>query len=173
MNKRQLAAILIPSLMGATAGWSEPSTASTPNISCNTNARVPTVMATVSAQNRTKNVPLLSLLPEYFSGQDAVQNCSHVAQTLQTLYQNEQAAYLVGDRVSDQSVICAVERRGVGCDSYSAQILLTLDQSANPTSALYNMLGSDFKQAQNPTTRTMGRIYTDIQPTSWLELLFR
>ena len=172
MNKRQIAAVLIPALVGAT-GWGEPSTASTPKITCNTTTRVPTVMATVSAQNQTKNVPLLSLLPEYFSSQDALQNCGNVAERLQTLYQTEQAEYLVGDRVSDQSVICAVERRGVGCDSHNAQVLLTLDQSANPTSALYDMLGSDFKPAQNPTTRTMGRIYTDIQPTSWLNLLFR
>lgn len=172
MIKEHLTAILM-SVLGVTIGLSKPSTASTPNISCNTTARVPTVMATISAQNQTKNVPLLSMLPEYFSAKDAVKNCWSVAQTLQTLYQNEQAEYLVGDRVSDQSVICAVERRGVGCDSYDAQILLTLDQSANPTSALYHMLGSDFKQEQNPTTRTMGRIYTDIQPASWLELLFR
>ncbi len=147
---------------------SQPSTAAkTMNIVCKTDNSTPTVVATPNQKETAKDVTILSFLPQYFSPQDAVQNCQNTAKTLQALYDTDNANYLTNDKLNSQPVICVVERRGIGCNHYSAQILFALDQKINPSQALYNMLGQDFKQSQPPNSRTVSRIYSDIKPTRW------
>jgi hypothetical protein len=151
----------------ALAALTPPSNATTANIACNTNADTPTVMATISERGTAKNVSILSFLPQYFSPQAAVQKCQETANTLQALYNTGNAKYLTAEKLNGQTVVCAVERRGTGCDRYSAKVLFTLDRAANPSQALYDMLGSDFKQSQPPNSRTVSRIYSDIKPRWW------
>ncbi len=146
------------------ASLSQPSTAATANVACKTNASVPTVIATFSEQGTEKEVTVMSFLPEYFSPKDALQNCQNTAKTLQTLYNTERANYLTNDKVNSKSVICVVERRGIGCDRDTAQVLFTLNSTVNSSQALYEMLGSDFKQAQPPDARTVSKIYSDLKP---------
>ena len=180
MNKQLVMAIMAPVAIGATAGLSSPSMATTTDAAvrlsttCDTAASTPTLMLTFAGENRLENVPMLSFLPKYFSPQQAVQNCQDAAETLQGLYQNDSVQYLVSDRIGTQPVICAVERRGVGCNHYNAQILLTLDQTTDPNLALYDMLGSEFKQSEPPASRTVGRMYADIERPwgAWLQRLF-
>ncbi|MBR8836735.1 MAG: hypothetical protein DSM106950_22630 [Stigonema ocellatum SAG 48.90 = DSM 106950] len=146
--------------------FTQPSTAATMSVTCNTNGSIPKVNATFTEQEPETEVTLLSFLPEYFSPKDAVQNCQNTAKTLQTLYNTNRANYLTNDKVSSKPVVCIVERRGIGCAHDSAQVLFTLDSTANSSQALYKMLGSDFKQAQPPDARTVSRIYSDIKPKS-------
>jgi hypothetical protein len=139
----------------------------TMKVTCKTDTAIPTVVASFSEQKSVKDLNILSFPPEYFSSQAAVQNCEKTAQTLQALYQTGHAKYLTNDKSNAQPVICAVERRGVGCNHYSAQVLFALNEKVNSSQALYQMLGSDFKQSQPPDSRTVGKIYTDIKPR-WL-----
>jgi len=169
MNKRQFwtAAWTTPMLaLGFVASLAQASTATTPNITCNTNASIPTVIATVTEQGKGKDVTILSFLPEYFSAKDAVQNCQNTAKSLQTLYKTERTSYLTNDKVNAKSVVCVVERRGIGCNHESAEVLFTLGSTVNSSQALYKILGSEFKQAQPPDARTVSRIYSDIKPKS-------
>ncbi|MBW4630789.1 MAG: COP23 domain-containing protein [Iphinoe sp. HA4291-MV1] len=153
-------------VLGFVVSLTQPSTANTANISCNTNASIPTVIATSTEQGIGKDVTILSFLPEYFSPKDAVQNCQNTAKTLQTLYNTNRANYLTNDKVNSRSVVCVVERRGIGCDRDSTQVLFTLGSTVNSSQALYQMLGSNFKQAQPPDARTVSRIYSDLKPKS-------
>ncbi len=150
--------------IGIVTSLIQPSTATTINIVCKTNASMPTVIATSSEPDSKKDVTLLSFLPQYFSSQSAIQSCQNAAKRLQALYNKDDANYLTSDKLNAQPVICAVERRGIGCNHNSAQVLFTLEPTANPTQALYEMLGQDFKQPQPPNVRTVGRIYSDINP---------
>jgi hypothetical protein len=75
--------------------------------------------------------------------------------------------YLASDTVKGKPVICAVERRGLSCDSYNSDILFSLDRSISPSELLYNMLGEDFKGSKAPSARTVSRIYTDLRPLWW------
>ncbi len=150
--------------VGIMASLTQPSTASSINIVCKTNTSVPTVIATLAEQESAKNVPILSFLPQYFSSRSAVQNCQNTAKTLQALYSQDNANYLTADKLNAGSVVCAVERRGIGCNDATAQILFTLAPTANPSQALYEMLGRDLKQPQPPDARTVSRIYSDIKP---------
>lgn len=170
MNKRQFwttttwtAPMLV---LGFVASLTQASTATTPNVTCNTNGSIPTVSAIVTEQGTGKDVTILSFLPEYFSPKDAVQNCQNTAKSLQTLYKTDRTSYLTNDKVNAKSVVCVVERRGIGCAHESAQVLFTLGSTVNSSQALYKMLGSDFKQAQPPDARTVSRIYSDIKPKS-------
>lgn len=168
MNKRQFwttTTWTTPMLaLGFVASLTQPSTATTPNVTCNTNASIPTVIASLPEQGTGKDVTILSFLPEYFSPKDAVQNCQNTAKTLQTLYKTDRASYLTNDKVNSKSVVCVVERRGIGCNHDSAQVLFTLGSTVNSSQALYKILGSDFKQGQPPDARTVSRIYSDIKP---------
>lgn len=146
------------------ATFTQPSKANTANISCNTNSSTPKVIA--SSQETGKDLTILNFLPEYFSPKDAVQNCQNTAKTLQSLYNTERANYLTNDKVNSKPVICVVERRGIGCNHDSAQILFSLASTVNSSQALYKMLGSDLKQSQPPDARTVSRIYSDIKPKS-------
>ncbi len=141
--------------------------ASTMKVRCKTDTATPTVVASFSEQKSAKDLTILSFLPEYFSSQAAVQNCEKTAQTLQALYQTGRAKYLTNDKSNSQPVVCAVERRGIGCNHYSAQVLFSLDEKVNSSQALYQMLGSDFKQSQPPDSRTVGKMYSDIKPSWW------
>lgn len=172
MNKCKLAAVGTPLALCALVTLPQSATADTPSIICNTE-NVPTVRAMAFSQNSSVDVSILSFLPEYFSPQEAVENCQNTAKSLQELYQSDRGNYLVSDRLNDQPVVCAVERRGLGCDSYSAQLLFTLDRETNPSEALYAMLGSDFKQAQSLNTRTVSRIYTNLKPSWWQSFWLR
>ncbi|MGH8001404.1 MAG: COP23 domain-containing protein [Brasilonema sp.] len=152
--------------LGFVASLTQPSTANTGNITCNTNASIPTVIASPAEQGTGKNVTILSFLPEYFSPKDAVQNCQNTAKTLQNLYKTDSANYLTNDKVNSKPVVCVVERRGLSCDRENAQVLFILGSTVNSSQALYQMLGRDFKQPQPPDARTVSRIYSDIKPKS-------
>ncbi|MGF1479881.1 MAG: COP23 domain-containing protein [Cyanophyceae cyanobacterium] len=170
MSNRRLTLLLTPIALGLANLVAAPATARTPEIACKLSARVPTIMATLSVQEQTQSVPLLSFLPEYFSPEEAVRHCWQTAETLQSLYQNDEVQYLVSDHLNNQSAICAVERRGVGCDSYSAHVLITFDPEINPNLALYDMLGSKLKQTQPAATRTSSRLYTSINQSALASL---
>ena len=153
--------------LGAVAAFSVPSKASNVQVSCNTNASTPTVVLTLVQDGTAKDYTILKFLPEYFSSVEAVQNCQNTAKTLQTVYDTGSSKYLTTDKLQDQPVVCAVERRGIGCNHYSAEVLFSLKPTDNPSQALYEMLGSDFKQAQRPDARTISRTYTETKPFWW------
>jgi len=150
--------------LGAVAAFSAPSQASDLQVSCQENASTPTVIVTLSKEGTAKNYPMLNFLPEYFSSADAVQNCQNTAKSLQAIYDAGGSMYLTSDKLNEQSVVCAVERRGIGCNHYSAQVLFSFQPQNHPSQALYEMLGSDFKQAQRPDARTLSRTYTQTRP---------
>jgi hypothetical protein len=159
---------MIPILAGsAVLALVQPSTATPTNITCNSSTDTPKVIATISDRGRAKEIAILNFLPQYFSPTTAVQNCQETAKTLQTLYSSGNANFLTAEKLDRLPVVCSVERRGVGCNHYSAQVLFTLDRADNPSQALYDMLGSDFKGAQPPSPRTVSRIYSDIKPSWW------
>ena len=165
MKYRFLAIILTtPALaLGTTEAFTQPSPATPVNVACNQNARTPSIVLTVSDRDPSQEVKMLSFLPKYFSPQAAVENCQTTAKILQALYNTNKANYLASDTLNKQPVICAVERRGVRCDSYSAQTLFIIDEATEPSQILYDMLGSEFKRSQLPDLRTVSRIYTDIR----------
>jgi hypothetical protein len=169
MKKNSARAIwTVPMLaLGAVGVLTQPSTASPVNVACDTHIATPTVIATVSGQESSENVSILNFLPQYFSSQEALKKCQNAASTLQSLYDKGNVKYLTSDKLDDRPVVCAVERRGIGCDHYSAQVLFTLNQVANPSQVLYDMLGEDFKQSSPPNSRTVSRIYSDIRPSWW------
>jgi hypothetical protein len=171
MLKRQSLPLMIlvaPAIAAiSVSSFTQPSWATTVSIRCNSQASTPTVVATLSKQERTKQVAMLNFLPQYFSPQAAVQNCQTTASTLQALYNAGKLNYLASDTLNGQPTVCAVEQRGNRCNSDSAEVLFTLNQSANASQALYNMLGRDFKQSPPPALRTISRIYTKIEPAWW------
>lgn len=138
-------------------------------VNCSTAEATPIVVASVSNRNQSADVPMLSFLPKYFSPKTAEQQCQMTASTLQALYNSGEVSYLASDTLDGQPLICAVERRGIGCDSYRSQVLFPFDKTVDPSQALYDMLGDRFKQAQPPDTRTVSRIYTqiDIRGSWW------
>jgi hypothetical protein len=75
--------------------------------------------------------------------------------------------YLASDTIKGKPVVCAVERRGLSCDSYNSDVLFSLNQPISPGELLYNMLGEDFKGSKAPSSRTVSRIYTDLRPLWW------
>ncbi|MBH8571597.1 hypothetical protein I8752_00855 [Nostocaceae cyanobacterium CENA369] len=152
--------------LGAMAGLSAPSVAGNVQVSCQTNASMPTVIVTL-VLDKVRNYPIFNFLPKYFSAAEAVQDCQNAAKSLQMAYDTGDYKYLTTDKLNDRPVVCAIERRGVGCNHYSAQVLFTFNPTNNPSQALYEMLGSDFKQAQPPDVRTISRTYTDTKPSWW------
>jgi Circadian oscillating protein COP23 len=155
--------------VGVVVSLMQPSKAAaqTVNITCQANNSTPTVIATVTELNNVKDFTLLNFPSQYFVQQDAMENCQNTAKTLQSLYDTNSANYLTGDKVNTQPVICVVERRGIGCNHDNARVLFTLNSTANPSQVLYEMLGSNFKQAQPPNSRTVSRIYSDIRRKTW------
>lgn len=174
MNKKQASNNLFWATplvaLGALGVFAQPSSANTINFSCDTQNSTPMVMATFSAENSSKNLTILNFLPEYFSSSEAVKNCQHTASSLQSLYDLGNAHYLTADNLNGEPAVCAVERRGTGCDHYNAQVLFTLNQEDNPSQVLYNMLGSNLKQSSPLNSRTLGRIYSEIKPSFWQRL---
>ncbi|BAY92793.1 MULTISPECIES: COP23 domain-containing protein [unclassified Tolypothrix] len=154
--------------LGAVAAFSVPSTAtSTVEVSCRNDGSTPTVVVTLLQENTTKEHTLFKFLPQYFSDEDALKTCQNAATNLQAVYDKGTSQYLTTDKLNGQSTVCAVARRGVGCDHYSAQLLFTFQPTDNPSQALYAILGNDFKQVQAPDVRTISRIYTDTKPSWW------
>lgn len=146
----------------------QPSLAAPAKIACKTDTSTPSAIATFSEQGKTQEIAILSFLPQYFSSQAALENCQKTAASLQALYETDRAKYLTSQKLDQKTVVCAVERRGVDCNHYSAKVLFALDKEVNPSQALYDMLGDKFKQAQPPSARTVSRIYSDIKPSWWL-----
>jgi hypothetical protein len=153
--------------MGAIVAVSAPSRANSVQITCNTSANTPKVILSLAKDGTAKDYMMLNFLPKYFSDVNAVQNCQNTAKSLQTVYDTGSSKYLTADKLNDQAVVCAVERRGIGCNHYSAKVLFILKPVDNPSQALYEMLGSDFKQAQPSDARTLSRTYTDTKPSWW------
>ena len=168
-NWRSLLTVLLtPAIAGSVViGLAQPSAASTVNVSCLTTSEAPQVVADAARQDRSKQVIMLTFLPEYFSEQIAVQQCQTTAVTLQQLYEDGGAEYLASDTLNGLPTVCSVERRGMGCNSYGAQVLFTLNNTVDPSQALYDMLGSNFKQSERPDPRTVSRIYTRIGTRGW------
>ena len=146
-----------------------PSSANSLDIACKTDTSNPTIVASVQKKGTATEATLLQFLPQYFSSEDAISNCQTTANKLQKLYQTNSVNYLASDTLNNgQSVICAVERRGSSCNSYSSEILFTLAKGTDPSSALYDMLDNTIKQSYpRPDSRTVSRIYTDITPSIW------
>jgi hypothetical protein len=141
--------------------------ASVVSVTCEQKASVPTVIATLSNQNVSQVTSILSFLPKYFDAAPALEQCKNTAQKLNTFYSQNIMNYLASDTIKGKPVVCAVERRGLSCDSYSSDILFSLNQSVSPSELLYDMLGEDFKGSKAPSSRTVSRIYTDLRPLWW------
>ncbi len=145
------------------------SKAPVPDITCDTTTDTPTVVASVEGSKGKQQTKMLTFLTDYFPDREAKQECQATADTLQMLYTANEMNYLASDTIDGElPVVCAVQRRGVGCDSYSAKVLFALDRQINPAVALYNMLGKDFKRSELPDSRTVSRIYTDLTLFDWL-----
>ncbi len=142
-------------------------TTNTVNITCSDQSSIPTVLATFSNQKRSQIIPILSFLPQYFSSEEASVNCQNTASKLQVFYSQDRMNYLASDTIGEKPVVCAVERRGLSCDSYSSEILFSLAKPISPTELLYNMLGENFKGSHPPSSRTVSRIYTNLKPSWW------
>ncbi|MCU0535833.1 MAG: COP23 domain-containing protein [Hydrococcus sp. Prado102] len=171
MNAKKLCLSLwiTPVVIGSTIAASmQASSAAPTNVACKSDTSTPRAIVTFSEQGKTQEIAILSFLPQYFSSQVALENCQKTAATLQTLYSTDKAKYLTAQKLNEQTVVCAVERRGMGCDRDSATVLFAIDGEVNPSQALYDMLGNEFKQAHPPSSRTVSRIYSDIQPR-WLK----
>ncbi|MGB5634350.1 MAG: COP23 domain-containing protein [Waterburya sp.] len=145
----------------------EGQTANVVNVTCDQQAAVPTVIATLSNHEISQVTPILSFLPQYFSASEALMECNNTAEKLNTFYNQGKMNYLASDTINEKPVVCAVERRGLGCDSYNSSILFSLSKPVSPTELLFNMLGSNFKGSQLPSSRTVSRIYTDLRPFWW------
>lgn len=137
------------------------------NVTCEQKASVPTVIATLSNQNVSQVTSILSFLPQYFATPQALKQCQNTADKLHTFYNQNRMNYLASDTIKGKPVVCAVERRGLSCDSYNSDVLFSLNQPISPGELLYNMLGEDFKGSKAPSSRTVSRIYTDLRPLWW------
>lgn len=164
-----ISSALVPSLtLVAMVSFPQKSQAiSTVQVTCDQDAAVPTVIATLSNQKASQITPILSFLPEYFSAPEALKNCQNTASQLNIFYNEERMNYLASDTIDQRPVVCAVERRGLGCDSYNSQLLFSLSEPVNPAELLFNMLGDNFKGSELPSSRTVSRIYTDLRPAWW------
>jgi len=163
-----LAAATVSAIVVAGSNYlAAPAAASLVSVSCEQQDNVSTVTATLSNESASQVTSILSFLPKYFKSDQAKQLCQNTAAKLNTFYNQNRMNYLASDTVGGKPVICAIERRGLSCDSYSSDILFSLNQSVSPTQLLYNMLGDDFKGSQSPSSRTVSRIYTDLRPLWW------
>ncbi|MEL6930048.1 MAG: COP23 domain-containing protein [Cyanobacteria bacterium J06600_6] len=166
----QLSYLAISTSIAVLAGstfFAKPAAANLVSVSCEQQASVPTVTATLSNHSVSQMTSVLSFLPQYFDSEKAVKLCQSTAKKLHTFYGENRMNYLASDTLNGQPVVCAVERRGLSCDSYNSDILFSLERSISPTELLYNMLGDNFKGSQPPSSRTVSRIYTDLKPLWW------
>ena len=145
----------------------KPAAASLVEVSCKQQSSVPTVTATLSNHNASQVTSILSFLPQYFEPSQAAKLCQSTAAKLDVFYAQNTMNYLASDTVAGKPVICAVERRGLNCNSYNSDLLFSVDRSISPAELLYNMLGDNFKGSQSPSSRTVSRIYTDLRPLWW------
>ena len=160
--------LTIPALVfGAIVGVAQQGKTATPTISCNTETDTPNVVATFTQGDKSIETIMLRFLPQYFSSQGALKNCQTTADNLQTLYNADEMKYLASDTLEEHPVVCAVARRGVGCNHYNAQLLFSVEKQVSPAKVLYDMLGDDFKESELPVPRTVSRIYTNLKPTWW------
>ena len=167
-----ISAISIPITMGMIGFSAESANAiNRVEVICNNSGSIPTVVATLSNINSTETVSqsteILSFLPKYFSPEEASLNCQKTAESLHSYYAKDEMNYLASDTIGGKPVVCAIERRGINCDGYRSEILFALDKPVDPSQLLYVMLGSNFKDSQIPSSRTISRIYTDLRPTWW------
>ena len=162
-----LASVPIVILASMARSTKEAQATNTVKVSCDRQGSVPTVIATLSSRGTSQVVSILSFLPQYFSSKTAVSTCQNTADKLHTFYNQERMNYLASDTIDRQPVVCAVERRGVSCDSYSSEVLFSIAKPVNPSELLYNMLGENFKGSQIPPSRTLSRIYTELRPSWW------
>jgi hypothetical protein len=137
------------------------------SVTCERDSSVPIVVATLAKKSVSQKIPILSFLPEYFAPTQALAECQSTAEQLHSFYSQNKINYLASDSIKGKPVVCAVERRGLGCDSYNSNVLFSVDQSVPPSELLYNMLGNDFKGSKLPSSRTVSRIYTDLRPPWW------
>lgn len=157
----------IVAVVGSFLSFTAAEAAESVKVTCELQASTPTVIATFSNQNVSQATPILSFPSEYFSTSQASQDCQGTASKLHTFYSQNKMNYLASDAIDGKPVVCAVERRGLSCDSYNSDILFSLNQSINPNELLYKMLGNDFKGSKPPSSRTISRIYTDLRPLWW------
>jgi hypothetical protein len=136
-------------------------------VTCEQKISVPTVVATLSQESASQTVSILSFLPQYFTPPRALEQCQNTANKLNAFYNQDRMSYLASDTIKGKPVVCAVERRGLSCDSYQSDVLFSLDQPVPPNELLYNMLGDNFKGSNIPLSRTVSRIYTDLRPLWW------
>ena len=168
MNKlNYLVAASISAITVSGSILANPAAANQVSVSCQLQADIPTVMATLSNKSASQVTSILSFLPKYFELDRATQLCQNTAAKLDVFYSQNKMNYLASDTVAGKPVICAVERRGLSCDSYSSDILFSVERSVSPTELLYNMLGNNFKGSHLPSSRTVSRIYTDLRPMWW------
>lgn len=157
----------ILSLMGLALLSQSSQAANEVSVTCETQDQVPAVIATLSNQQTSQVSQILSFLPQYFSEPDALSHCKNTAEKLNIFYSENRMNYLASDTINGKPAVCAVERRGLGCDSYNSVILFSLQKSVSPTELLYNMLGENFKGSHRPSHRTVSRIYSDLRPLWW------
>jgi hypothetical protein len=151
-----------------TTAWVAPSNANTLKFACNIEGNAPTIVASSLENDTVKEATLIQFPSKYFSREDGISKCQTTANKLQKLYNTDSASYLASDSSNGQPVVCAVARRGSSCNSYNAEILFTLAQGTDPSSALYDMLDSKVRQSHpRPDSRTVSRLYTDITPSVW------
>lgn len=162
-----LATVSVATLASLAISSEEAGATSGVEVTCDRQGAVPKVVATLSNKGISQVTPILSFLPQYFSVEKADSLCQDTASKLSVFYNQERMNYLASDTVNSQPVVCAVERRGLGCDSYNSEVLFSLAEPVNPTELLYNMLGENFKGSQVPSSRTVSRIYTDLRPRWW------
>lgn len=169
-------AISVPILVGTIGVYGDGvNAASQIQVACENRDSIPTITATLSNPERpdgaremgSRQTEILFFLPEYFSSEEAFNNCEKTAVSLQSYYDRGVMNYLASDTLDGKPVICAVERRGVRCDGYSSEVLFSLNKTVNPSQLLYDMLGGNFKDSQLPASRTVSRIYTDLRPRWW------
>ena len=159
--------------LGTLVVLTQPSTANNIKVTCDTENNIPIVRTSFLKNNSSKNFTVLKFLPEYFSFSEAVEKCHDTASRLQSLYNIGSGNYLTTEEINEQTAICAVKRRGTGCNHYNSRVLFTIDEKDNPSQALYKMLGGDLKQISPLKTRTLGQIYADIQPSFWQRLWYK
>lgn len=162
-----LASVPMAVLASMTISYKEARATNAVEVSCDRQDSVPTVIATLSNRGTSQVTPILSFLPQYFSSESALSTCQSTADKLHTFYNQGQMNYLASDTIDSKPVVCAVERRGLGCDSYNSEVLFSIAKPVNPTELLYNMLGENFKGSQIPPSRTLSRIYTELRPSWW------
>ena len=157
----------IITIVGSLLSLKAAESAESVKITCESKTSIPTVVATFYNQDVSQTKPILSFSSKYFSDTEAFQHCQSTAGKLHTFYTQNKMNYLASDAIDGKPVVCAVQRRGLRCDSYNSDILFSLNKPVNQNELLYDMLGNNFKGSKPPSSRTVSRIYTDLRPLWW------